>query len=80
MKTEKTTKHTCNSGNGPVFGRKTIGCPRCDELLAGAPAVKWNIRDKRAEEYARSEAIHAHFASHEHRSGKCGPCCTFGEW
>jgi len=30
-----TTQHTCG---GPTFGRKTPGCPRCDELLAGAPA------------------------------------------
>lgn len=29
------TQHTCG---GPKFGRKTRGCPRCDELLAGAPA------------------------------------------
>jgi hypothetical protein len=35
------TKHTCNGGNGPVFGRKTPGCPRCDELLAGAKPVVW---------------------------------------
>lgn len=33
-----TTKHTCG---GPVFGRKTPGCPRCDELLAGAAPVAW---------------------------------------
>lgn len=35
-----TTKHTCNDGNGPAFGKKTIGCPRCDELLAGAKPVQ----------------------------------------
>jgi hypothetical protein len=29
------TEHTCG---GPKFGRKTPGCPRCDELLAGSPA------------------------------------------
>ena len=28
-----TTKHTCG---GPVFGRRTAGCPRCEELPAGA--------------------------------------------
>ena len=39
------TKHTCG---GPVFGKKTIGCPRCDELLAGAPAVKgWGSLKKK---------------------------------
>lgn len=31
-----TTKHTCG---GPAFGRKTPGCPRCDELLAGAAPI-----------------------------------------
>lgn len=41
----KTTKHTCNDGNGPAFGRKTPGCPRCDELLAGAAPVAWVKRD-----------------------------------
>lgn len=30
-----TTAHTCG---GPKFGRKTPGCPRCDELLGGAAA------------------------------------------
>lgn len=34
------TKHTCNGGNGPLFGRKTAGCPRCDELLALVAALK----------------------------------------
>lgn len=31
------TLHTCNDGCGPDFGRLTQGCPRCDELRAGAP-------------------------------------------
>jgi hypothetical protein len=33
------TAHTCPLPPGrksPAFGRKTPGCPRCDELLAGA--------------------------------------------
>jgi hypothetical protein len=37
----KPAKHTCNDGHGPVFGRKTPGCPRCDQLLAGAKPVRW---------------------------------------
>lgn len=42
---KSTTAHTCNDGSGPQFGRKTPGCPRCDELLgtrevpAGPPAT-----------------------------------------
>jgi hypothetical protein len=41
------TAHTCG---GPKFGRKTPGCPRCDELLAGAPA-----RDRFAPPAAKAE-------------------------
>lgn len=74
-----TTKHTCNSGNGPVFGRKTCGCPRCDELLAGAPAVKW-APGRREQDAERCREIAAHFAGHRHRNGGCGPVRTFGEW
>lgn len=37
----KVTKHTCNNGNGPVFGKKTPGCARCDELIAGAAPREW---------------------------------------
>ena len=32
------TRHTCG---GPSFGRLAAGCPRCDELAAGAPARQW---------------------------------------
>lgn len=74
-----TTKHTCNHGNGPVFGRKTPGCPRCDELLAGAAPVQWPP-SRREQDERRCREISAHFASHRHQSGACGPVCTFGEW
>lgn len=70
------TKHTCNDGFGPSFGRKTAGCPRCDELISGAAPRSWaKSNDKR-----RCEEISAHFASPRHLSGGCGPVCTFGEW
>jgi len=71
-----TTRHTCNNGDGPSFGRKTAGCPRCDELIAGAAPVKW----ARSQAAIRSEAIRQHFDGAHHRSGGCGPVCTFGEW
>ncbi len=71
-----TTKHTCG---GPVFGKKTPGCPRCDELLAGAAPVVW-ANTSRNDDRERSASIHAHFASNHHRSGGCGVCCTFGDW
>lgn len=77
---ERATRHTCG---GPVFGRKTPGCPRCDELLAGAaPIVQaWRQRETRAQADARrSTEIRDHFRSEKHRSGGCGPVCTYGDW
>lgn len=73
-----TTRHNCG---GPVFGRKTVGCPRCDELLAGAAPVVWkSFETAEQRRYAFSEQLRAHFDSDAHRSGKCGPVCTFGDW
>lgn len=73
-----TTKHTCG---GPAFGRLTAGCPRCDELAAGAAPVRQPWRETRKQEDARRSAeIHAHFTGERHRSGGCGPVCTFGDW
>lgn len=73
-----TTKHTCG---GPTFGRKTPGCPRCDELLAGAAPVKWQRRPSAAQlDAERCADLRAHFQSYKHRSGGCGPCCTYGDW
>lgn len=75
-----TTKHTCNEGRGPVFGRKVAGCARCDELLAGAAPVVW--RNRKAEsEAATLRAIAAHFApGSPHSRGCCGPVCTAFDW
>jgi hypothetical protein len=69
---EMTTKHTCNEGRGPVFGRKLAGCPRCDELLAGAPAVIWSGSRKAECERSLLAAIRAHRCS----VSRCGPVCT----
>lgn len=68
-----TTKHTCG---GPVFGKKTPGCPRCDELLDGAAPVVWNTRPKW--DYAgESRRHHAHC---DICTGRTRGVCTFGEW
>ena len=75
-KQSTTTRHTCG---GPAFGRKTPGCPRCDELTAGAAPVAWRNTSKQ-DDMQRCAGIHAHFAGERHRSGGCGPVCTFGEW
>lgn len=72
-----TTKHTCG---GPVFGRKTAGCRRCGELLAGAKPVVWSQSRTATHDAQRCESIRRHFASHQHLSGGRGPVCTFGEW
>jgi len=75
------TKHTCNSGRGPSFGRKTAGCPRCDELLAGAEPRTLRWAPQKGDDYELSSAeIRDHFRSQKHRSGGCGPVCTFGDW
>ena len=70
-----TTKHS----HPVVFGRREVGCPRCEELAAGAAPVRW--AKSRKEQDARAVAdVHAHFNGERHRSGGCGPVCTFGEW
>jgi hypothetical protein len=70
-----TTPHTCG---GPVFGKKTPGCPRCDELLAGATPVVWAGADrKRRQDEQDARARVAHFASAAHRAETV---CTYGDW
>ena len=70
------TRHTCNDGDGPYFGRKTAGCPRCDELLSGArPIEGWNARKDR--EYANFKRA---LAAHNCQERNCGPVCTAFDW
>lgn len=73
------TRHTCG---GPVFGRLAAQgrCPRCDELRAGyEPRKGWGGRGG-YDERRLGRDVDSHFASEKHRSGGCGPVCTFGEW
>ena len=78
-------------GSGPPFGRKVAGCPRCDELLAGAAPralsphrqaiVDSSVRAKKFEEQNLRD-MREHFASEEHKTKKCnegGPCTKF-DW
>lgn len=66
------TKH-----NHPVvFGRKVEGCPRCEELGAGAVPVKGWGSEAKAREARQLAAIRHHDCQRSH----CGPVCTFGEW
>jgi hypothetical protein len=69
----KTTKHTCN---GPVFGKLTPGCPRCDELKSGAPVREWASTRNARFEASRREAVR----SHDCKKSNCGPVCTYGDW
>lgn len=69
-----TTKHN----HGPNFGRHEPGCPRCIELSNGSAPVVW--RNSRRDDERAVQAIHDHFRSEKHRSGGCGPVCTFGDW
>lgn len=67
----KITRHTCG---GVRFGKKTPGCPRCDELIAGASPVLWKkLPDQEA---ARVAEIRAH----DCKKARCGPVCTFGDY
>jgi hypothetical protein len=66
--TMTTTKHNCG---GPVFGRKTEGCPRCDELLAGAAPVVWHKNERLTVDELRA---------HNCKVSQCAMICTFGDW
>jgi len=68
-----------------VFGRKDSDCPRCAEMLAGAPARKGWQHDhyalKDRNEQMDKAAIAAHFApGGPHALGKCGPICIAFDW
>lgn len=63
-----------------AFGRKDANCPRCQELLNGAKArAGWQSKYY-AEQQQQLAAIRAHYNSHKHLSGACGPVCTFGDY
>ena len=62
-----TRRHTCNDGHGPHFGRLTDGCPRCEELKAGAEPVRWH----RAQQYP--------YQPHT-CTDRCMPVCTANDW
>lgn len=81
MQTATQHKSDCTK----AFNRKDPTCPRCIELLAGAPARSGWQKDyyerKRRQEKADADSRRAHFAPNgPHALGKCGPVCTFGDW
>ncbi len=66
-----TTKHNHQMS----FGRREAGCPRCAELNAGAPTIKWGSSKA---QYDR-RAVMAN-RNHNCQTSHCGPVCTFGDW
>ena len=71
-----TARHTCG---GPVFGRKTKGCPRCDELLAGAaPKQGWGRSSHPFVRFGRYDEVPTE--KHSCKESKCAPICTWGDW
>jgi hypothetical protein len=67
--TTTTTKHTCG---GPAFGRRTAGCPRCDELAAGAEPRSWNVRSH--------GVVMGGARVHNCVESRCLSVCTFGDY
>jgi hypothetical protein len=68
------TKHSCNDGAGPHFGRRTAGCARCDELAAGAKPVVWNNRK------AQDAHFYNRLREHDCKKSGCGPVCVSFDW
>ena len=67
-----TTRHDCG---GPVFGRKLPGCPRCDELIAGAEPIRWASSRRETD-----EAFTARLRAHNCTASNCGPICVAFDW
>ncbi len=70
------TKHS----HEPNFGKHVHDCARCKEIKGGSPARAGYGDSKKKKEAASAAGIKAHFDSDHHKSGKCGPVCTFGDW
>lgn len=68
------TQHNCG---GPIFGRLTIGCPRCDELRAGADPIRWRVADRSAQ---AQRTLIAAIRAHDCKRAGCGPVCTAFDW
>ena len=67
-----TTKHN----HQLVFGRREAGCPRCEELNAGAPVVKWVSTIRKEQERNLAQAIRFHNCV----TSRCSIVCTAFDW
>ena len=74
----KPTKH--NRACQRVFGRYDKTCPRCLELMQGAPARNgWQTSYFAAKaENERGELVA--IKNHDCKKSGCAPVCTFGDW
>jgi len=68
-----------------AFGRKDVNCPRCAEMLSGAPTRSgWQsgyFETKKRQVEVEKASRAAHFAPDgPHATGKCGPVCTAFDW
>ena len=62
--------HTCNGDRPPVFGRRTSGCPRCEELANGAQTRSWfRTTGEQSAEYRRRKESEAAPRVMEHAEG-----------
>lgn len=63
-----------------TFGRKDPECPRCVEMLNGAPPrdgwQKGHYERKKKEEEAQLREIR----EHDCKKSRCMPICTFGDY
>ena len=67
-----TTKHN----HQLVFGRRESGCPRCEELSNGAPAVQWRGNARKEQERNLAQAIRNHNCA----VSRCAIVCTAFDW
>ena len=75
-KKSTTTKHTCG---GPVFGKKTPGCPRCDELLAGSAPVRWEWAERDKADRKAGRGKYASYVPCKHEDHPAW-MCTANQW
>jgi hypothetical protein len=65
------TKHS----HGPNFGRREAGCPRCEELAAGAPPVEWAWTKRKPDVYVPCDHTRCGFDPRSHTG-----FCTANDW
>ncbi len=70
------TKHTADCKR--VFARYDADCPRCRELMNGAPAREGWTGQRSPEAERLRQRIDA--LPHNCKASGCGPVCTWGDW